>query len=50
MATDTTTAAGGEGGRGGSPLQVASVAESCKRNINPVSSTELAFNLTLNGM
>jgi hypothetical protein len=50
MATDTTTAAGGEGGGGGSPIQVASVAESCKRNINPVSSAEWAFNLTLNGM
>jgi hypothetical protein len=48
MATDSTTATGGEGG--GSPLQVASVAESCKRNINPVSSAEWAFNLTLNGM
>jgi len=50
MATDTTTAPGGEGGGGGGPLQVASVAESCKRNINPASSAEWAFNLTLNGM
>ncbi|PNF18768.1 hypothetical protein B7P43_G03335 [Cryptotermes secundus] len=49
MATDTATAAGGDGGGGGSPLQVASVAESCKRNINPASSAEWAFNLTLNG-
>jgi hypothetical protein len=49
MATDTTTASVGEGGGGGGPLQVASVAESCKRNINPPSSVEWAFNLTLNG-
>jgi len=50
MATDTTTASVGEGGGGGGPLQVASIAESCKRNINPPSSVEWAFNLTLNGM
>lgn len=49
MATDTSASSGGEDGGGGSPLQVASVAESCKRNINPASSAEWAFNLTLNG-
>jgi hypothetical protein len=54
MTTDTTTAPGGDGGGGGGGggglLQVASVAESCKRNISPASSVEWAFNLTLNGM
>ena len=50
MATDTTNVPGGEaGGGGGGPLQVASVAESCRRNVNSPSSAEWAFNLTLNG-
>jgi hypothetical protein len=50
MSRDTSASPGGEDGGGGGPLQVASVAESCKRNINPASSAEWAFNLTLNGM
>ncbi|KAJ9592087.1 hypothetical protein L9F63_001373, partial [Diploptera punctata] len=49
MATDTTNIPGGEGGGGGALLQVASVAESCRRNINSPSLADMAFNLTSNG-